>query len=436
MRQQQPRETIPIATIAAIIVVVVFIGAVAVGGWMLQTWAGKRSGSGGAPGVTSGGVSGGAPADLPGGVISTVASEELSSNFVDLAAGTGELSGEVRGPRYRLKRPLGVRGALSYGVKPHGGKGFDAFVGEQRSMQLKRTSTTEMGEEGRIRGKDWDGYVITTREAAGSGQQVYVRTYFVKSPEDMVFVCKAELLDAGQDAISALNKSMTTFEWTEARAADMAAPKPRVRPAPPAPKEIAPAAPEPPITVALKKLEGANHSNHVYGLMELHGLKVEPERRQEVVKAVMPFMDNKERSIWASRILIEWSDDAGDKLMVEKLAATDAANLKYYYLYFHGRKPVASAAAAIVKRLPDEKERSIAWACLKKYGAVAEPAVRELLQSKDKLILQEAFSFMGTHGTAESLPEVERVAAANPSVRNWDRGVIERIKAREAAKKK
>lgn len=176
------------------------------------------------------------------------------------------------------------------------------------------------------------------------------------------------------------------------------------------------------VTQALGDLQSDDKGRRAEGLEWLARAHVDKQRRAEVVKAVVPFVQDKNQDPKvleaAARALGTW----GGKESVEPLAALlnnekTAPPVRRAALDALGRLKEENGVAPLVKQLLNQQDRSYAAKALIVMGDMAEPQLVKLLKSREKEVTLDAkveackvLKSVGTRNCLQDLQEVARTA--------------------------
>ncbi|HOD81338.1 MAG TPA: HEAT repeat domain-containing protein [Phycisphaerae bacterium] len=180
-------------------------------------------------------------------------------------------------------------------------------------------------------------------------------------------------------------------------------PAPATRPAPrPLAKPDTPSAAETdPISAALEGLKSEDLHQRKAALRKLQGVQVDPKRRVEVAKAIVPMLSESDgfaRGDALKTLPAWWTPE----VLPDVIKATQDAQFSVRWAAYDalGQMPDERSAKACAEGLATEQGK--AKQALKRLGSMAEPAVLKMLSNQDRKVVTAACDVLGEIGTAKS----------------------------------
>jgi hypothetical protein len=180
---------------------------------------------------------------------------------------------------------------------------------------------------------------------------------------------------------------------------------------PPAPQNNIPVGGDP-ITRAVAQLKSDSAFQQADGARDLEKMAVHPQRRAEVVAALKGVVENRRPLIprgAATRTLGVWGTGREVPYLI-RLTDDGDPGVQEAAIVALGRLRDARAADVLALRLANNRQRNAASEALKNLGPVAEPAVRQQLDSPDGRVRVEVCKILKVIGTRASYPALVRLA--------------------------
>lgn len=181
----------------------------------------------------------------------------------------------------------------------------------------------------------------------------------------------------------------------------------------------------------LKSLGGVD-AGKIRSAVELLNRSLPGERQREIARALGGCLSHQEEAVRASvaQALADWATIAESPVLIAALD-DESPSVVRGAIDGLGRLRDPAAIGPLVQQIRSRKTRASAAESLRKIGRPAEPAVAELLKDADWSIRLDACRILQTIGTAQSLPDVEHLADADPNilVRRGAAEALEEIKS-------
>jgi len=188
--------------------------------------------------------------------------------------------------------------------------------------------------------------------------------------------------------------------------------------APVAPGAGAPGAPgeakaELTVDAAAAQLSDSNPFQSAKACEALAAMTPDKEHQPGVIKALAAVLreDNIFTRTPAAKALGVWADAVTEKAFIDRLVTGRKQEHAGIFEMLSARK-TPTAAKALARRLRVPDDAAVVEPELKKMGAVAEPAVREMLTDPDKTVRKRAAHLLASIGTRDSLPALTKAATA------------------------
>lgn len=249
-----------------------------------------------------------------------------------------------------------------------------------------------------------------------------------------------------------LYKAQTQEEWQREvkesaeknkQAAAAAAPQPTANSAPSSsltPDPAASPAPAKPDNAAkarehLEKISSAKNPSELYIAMSNLGfMEPVPELRDEVSKAIDPYLTSKDSSPRQGAIgaVKKWFTEHNVPSLLKLVDSLDdsARRGAIECLGLHSKDP--KIAVRIAECLKQSDDRYTAEAALKKMGSIAEDAVLPLLAEDDEEVRSAICDVLRETGTAKCVPELEKLAESrsNRTVKSRAESALRQVNRR------
>lgn len=195
------------------------------------------------------------------------------------------------------------------------------------------------------------------------------------------------------------------------------------------------------LTKMLRQLKSSQLPKRQEAARTLKAMRPDDKRRPEVVKALEPLINANDPFTRheAIEVLCVWANKDSVPLLLKALAAGDNFVIRGEVIKALGRLKDERAIEPIAQRLEEFAERDAAIEALKAMGPAAEKAVLARLDHDDWQVRQAACEILIKIGTRQSIPALEKVAAAgkgfgagfNHFVTQKAEAAIRAIKARQ-----
>lgn len=183
------------------------------------------------------------------------------------------------------------------------------------------------------------------------------------------------------------------------------------------------------VTRALFQLKSPEMHIRHEGLRKLKDM-IPDERRPEVIKALEPLLNDPEffTRHWAIEALGVWGNQDAVPILLRAMNDKETRGDAMKAL---GRLKDARAAEPIAARLGEFFDRHDAEEALKAMGPIAEKAVLARLNHHEWGVRISVCDILAAIGTKQSLPALEKVAAAGKDIRSGQNHIVG-MKAQEA----
>jgi len=163
----------------------------------------------------------------------------------------------------------------------------------------------------------------------------------------------------------------------------------------------------------LSKMTGTDWVKKRDALSELQTIKIEEERRKEVLDALFNLFDDKDihNKTDVLKVYKKWASTQEQKERLGTIAESLLADhwTKKDILRFYADNKVSSASNEVARKLKDVFDRKEAAECLIAIGSEAEPAVIPYLGDLDNPVRHMAIEVLARIGTKNCLPELQRL---------------------------
>jgi S1-C subfamily serine protease len=197
-------------------------------------------------------------------------------------------------------------------------------------------------------------------------------------------------------------------------------------------KSKTPAKDASPITVALNSLGASNPFVARKAAEFLATTVIDDKRREDVIKILKNYLNTEDVFLKKSVIVAygHWMLEEHHAGLYPVLLDSDVFSRSAAMLVL-SKNPSANNAKEIAKRMEELADRMDAGKALRNMGAVAEPAVKDLLNSGEWTVRMDACKILSTIGTESSIPALEaKIGDENRLVGNAAKDAIVAIKNR------